>query len=333
MAGLFSLASPVTSLTTVFVAWKAVLLAFALGAVFGPDYDTSTSLFFDRLYGSRARVPYLAASLTRWDALYFVQHARQGYVFEQQWAFGAAMPALVRALVALMPAWLVDTDAIATEPLVAVAVAHASHLAAVLALYRLTLLLSGDVKLAYVASALHVFSPAGVFLSAPYAESPFAALSFAGILLFALGVKNKREPVKRFAYIVAAGAVLGLSTSFRSNGLATGALFAVGAVNCLVALAREPSVGRLVALAAPGIGGLCVAAGSVVPQFFAWKRYCRDALPELGPRPWCSRTIPSIYGFVQEEYWSVWPESGPALRPLPPFLLPSARRRVAPLRC
>ena len=241
--------------------------------------------------------------LTRWDALYFVQYARQGYVFEQQWAFGAAMPAAVRAVMALIPSWLVDTDAVVIEPLVAIALVHACHLTAVLALYRLTMLLSNDNKLAFVASALHIFSPAGVFLSAPYAESPFAALAFVGNLLFALGIKNKREPVKRFVLIVGAGIVFGLSTSFRTNGLASGALFAVGAINCLMAFMKEPSVGRVLALAAPGIGGLCVAAGSVIPQYFAWKRYCHDALPELGPRPWCSRTIPSIYEFVQEEYW------------------------------
>lgn len=303
MPALFSLETPVKSLTTLFVAWKAVLLAFALGAVIGPDYDTSTSIFFEILYGSKAHVPYLATVLTRWDALYFVQYARQGYVFEQQWAFGAAMPAAVRAVMGLIPSWLVDTDAVVIEPLVAIALVHVCHLTAVLALYRLTMLLSNDNKLAFVASALHVFSPAGVFLSAPYAESPFAALAFVGNLLFALGIKNKREPMKRFVLIVGAGIVFGLSTSFRTNGLASGALFAVGAINCLMALMKEPSVGRVLALAAPGIGGLCVAAGSVIPQYFAWKRYCHDALPELGPRPWCSRTIPSIYEFVQEEYW------------------------------
>lgn len=307
MAALFDLAAPVRSLVLVFAAWKSVLLAFALGAVIGPDYDTSTSLFFDRLYGSGVGVPRLAASLTRWDALYFVQYAREGYVFEQQWAFGAAMPALVRlltaAVAAVAPAWLVDTAAVAVEPLVAVALAHACHLVAVVALYRLTLLLAADARLAYVAAVLHVFSPAGVFLSAPYAESPFAALTFVGTLLFALALAPRRAPARRFACMVAAGAVLGLATAFRSNGLASGALFAVAAANGLVALAREPCAARAWALFAPGLGGLCVAAGSAVPQYYAWKRYCRDAVPELGPRPWCARAVPSVYSFVQQEYW------------------------------
>ncbi|ODA80790.1 hypothetical protein RJ55_03750 [Drechmeria coniospora] len=304
-ATLFNVSRPIQSLTALFVGWKAVLLAFALGAVIGPDYDTSTSLFFDRLYGNKTRVSPLAASLTRWDALYFVQHARQGYVFEQQWAFGAAMPGLVRALVSLIPSWMADGNGVALEPLVAIALAHLAHLTAVLALYRLTMILSAERKLAFVASALHIFSPAGIFLSAPYAESPFAGLTFIGNVLFALSIKNRSDPLARSVLIVGAGIVFGLATAFRSNGLGSGVLFAVSAVHGLAALARERTVANLMGLAAAGIGGLCVAAGSALPQFVAWKRYCDDALPELGPRPWCSRTIPSIYTFVQEEYWNV----------------------------
>lgn len=298
----FSTSQPAKSLTALFAAWKGFLLAIALGAAVGADYDTSTSLFFERLYGRHARVPAIAARLTRWDALYYMHYARNGYVYEQEWAFGAAMPTAVRGILALLPSWGRDADA-AVEPLVAIAVAHVSHLIAVLALYRLTMVISNDAKLAFVASALHIISPAGLFLSAPYAESPFACLSFVGNLLFALGIRNKRDQGKRFALIVGAGAVFGLATAFRSNGLSSGVLFAVGAANCFLAFARGPSLSRLLTLTAPVIGGVCVAAGSVVPQFVAWRRYCGASLDGLEPRPWCSRTIPSIYTFVQDEYW------------------------------
>lgn len=282
---------PVASLTALFVLWKGFLLVVALAAV--ADYDTSTALFLARL---DAPVPAVAARLTRWDAIYFVDQARHGYGFEQQWAFAAALPRLVRALVSLLPA-------AAPEPLVAVAVAHASHLVAVLALHRLALVLCADARLALVAAALHVVSPAGLFLSAPYAESPFAALSFVGSLLFALGVDYRRRSVTRAAAIVAAGVLLGLATAFRSNGLSHGLLFAAASLRRLVAAVRRPRPSSILALAAPVAGGICVAAGSVVPQVVAWQRYCRDVPAGLEPRPWCSRTVPSIYAFVQSEYW------------------------------
>ena len=300
----FSVSRPATSLTALFAAWKGFLLAIALGAAVGPDYDTSTSLFFERLHGRDAHVPALAARLTRWDALYFMHYTRNGYVYEQEWAFGAIMPMVVRGILALSPFGARDAaDAAVLEPLVAIAIAHVSHLIAVLALYRLTMLLCNDAKLAFVASALHIISPAGLFLSAPYAESPFACLSFVGNLLFALGIRNKRDQLKRFALIVSAGAVFGLATAFRSNGLSSGVLFAVGAVNCFLAFVKGPNLSKLLALAAPIIGGICVAAGSVVPQFVAWRRYCHEIQDGLEARPWCSRTIPSIYTYVQDEYW------------------------------
>lgn len=310
-------ARPVRFLLALFAACKCFLLAVALGAAVGSDYDTSTSLFFDGLYGSDARVPALAARLTRWDALYFVKRARSDYVYEQEWAFGAGMPTLVGALGAALP------SGTATEALVAMAVAHASHLLAALALHRLTLVVSGDAKLALVAAALHLVSPAGLFLSVPYAESPFACLSFAGNLLFALGIRNKGYPARRAAAVVGAGAIFGLATAFRSNGLSNGVLFAVGAANCLVLLARELGAARLLALAAPVVGGLCVAAGSVVPQAVAWRRYCAAALPGLEPRPWCLRTVPSIYAFVQAEYWNVGFLRYWTVHQLPLFLMAS----------
>ncbi|PHH88908.1 hypothetical protein CDD83_6888 [Cordyceps sp. RAO-2017] len=315
----FSPSQPIRSLTALFALWKGFLLAVALGAAaLGPGYDTSTSLFAQRLYGSRARVPAVAAALTRWDALYYMHYVRSGYVYEQEWAFGAAMPLLVRALAAAIP-----SAGHQLEPLLAVVVAHASHLAAVLALYRLTAVVCGDARIAFISSALHILSPAGLFLSAPYAESPFAALSFVGCLLFALGIKNKHRAATRAAAVIGAGVVFGLATAFRSNGLSSGLLFAVGALRCLVVFARSPTWSRLLALAAPVIGGLCVALGSVIPQALAWKRYCRDSPAELEVRPWCLRTVPSIYTFVQSEYWNVGFLRYWTLNQLPLFLLAS----------
>ncbi|EQK97835.1 glycosyltransferase family 76 [Ophiocordyceps sinensis CO18] len=320
MGTFLSASRPLTSLTALFVLWKGFLLLVALGAALGADYDTSTSLFFARLYGSRTRVSALATRLTRWDALYFMHHAREGYVFEQEWAFSAALPLVVRGLLSVLP---LPVDDAAWEPVVAIAIVHASHLVAVLALHRLTMVVCGDAKLALVASALHVVSPAGLFLSAPYAESPFAALSFVGSLLFALGIKHKRHWAKRAVAIVGAGVAFGLATAFRSNGLSNGLLFAVGAFKCLDVFVRKPSISRLLALVAPVVGGLCVAAGSVVPQAAAWRRFCRDAPAGLEPRPWCSRTVPSIYTFVQSEYWDVGFLRYWTLNQLPLFLLAS----------
>ncbi|KAI9151935.1 GPI mannosyltransferase 2 [Paramyrothecium foliicola] len=295
---------PRLALTVTFLAWKLFLLAITLGSAVGPDYDTSTSLFYERVYGAGAQVPVLARRLTRWDGLYFVHASRNGYVYEQEWAFGTGLTTLIETLVKLGQALGVDPESV-SEPRVAIDIANLSHLVAVLALYQFALLISKDRKLAFTASALHVFSPAGLFLCAPYAESPFACLSFIGNLLFALSLRDDLAGMQRDLMQVVAGIVFGLSTTFRSNGLLSGLLFAVEAATCLLVFTRRPSLASLRRLVAPVLGGLCVAAGTVVPQYVAWKRYCS---PELGAnelRPWCARLMPSIYGFVQDHYWNV----------------------------
>lgn len=282
---------PVLSLTVLFTAWKTLLLSIAVAASIAPDYDTSTSLFFTVLYGSAAPASVsLATRLTRWDALYFVHDAVLGKVYEQEWAFGGGLPAVVRALGGKV-----------SEPLVAIAVANVSHFLGMLALYQLTVVLCNNRKLAFISAALHVLSPAGLFLSAPYAESTFSCLSFIANLLFALALKNKDDTLKRDSAIILSGLLYGISCTFRSNGVFGGLLFAVQVTKELLALTRGFSFSKVLRLVAPIIGGLFVTAGFISPQVVAWVRYCDGGSGE--PRPWCTRLIPSIYTFVQEQYW------------------------------
>ncbi|KFA75769.1 hypothetical protein S40288_07905 [Stachybotrys chartarum IBT 40288] len=295
---------PRLALAAAFAAWKSLLLAIALGTALAADYDTSTSVFFDVVYGAGARVPALAHRLTRWDALYFVHAAHRGYVYEQEWAFGTGLPMVVRAVLGAARVLGVPLDGV-SEPVTAIAIAHISHLGAVLALYELTILLFQNRRLAFVASVLHVISPAGLFLSAPYAESPFACLSFLGLLLFALSIQNGADGMTRHVTQVAAGAIFGLTTLLRSNGVLNGLLFAVEAVHCLLAFVKRPGFHQVLHLVAPILGGLLVAAGFVAPQAVAWTIYCGTDIRTVETRAWCTRLVPSIYGFVQEHYWNV----------------------------
>ncbi|KAF7558477.1 hypothetical protein G7046_g5684 [Stylonectria norvegica] len=295
---------PFLSLTAVFTAWKAFLLAIALGAAIGPNYDTSTSLFFEHVYGNATQASALATRLTRWDALYYMHDARLGKIYEQEWAFGSGMPTAVSGIGAGLRAIGVETSGV-WEPLLAIAVAHVSHFIAVLALYQLTVVICNDRKLAFVASIVHILSPAGLFLSSPSAESLFSCLSFVGNLLFALALKDGSRVWRWNLGLIGGGISFGIATTVRSNGLFGGVLFAVEAVKRLSALRDTPSFSRLLRLVAPVVGGLCVAAGAVIPQAIAWKRYCAESATNGELRPWCSRLVPSIYTFVQEEYWNV----------------------------
>lgn len=86
---------PVRSLIGAFAAWKTLLLAIAIGSGVGPAYDTSTTLVSPLVLSPKESAWDLATKLTRWDAIYYVQSARRGYLFEQEWAFGSGLPTVI----------------------------------------------------------------------------------------------------------------------------------------------------------------------------------------------------------------------------------------------
>lgn len=64
----------------------------------GIGYDTSTSLLLHRnnehgvkVSSTPNEMPDRLFNLVRWDAIYYVQMARMGHVFEQEWAFGVGL--------------------------------------------------------------------------------------------------------------------------------------------------------------------------------------------------------------------------------------------------
>lgn len=85
--------SPYTTLTATFLSWKAVLFAIAAGSRVGPTYDSSSSLLVP------ASPPTFLTRLSSWDAIYFLKAAHRGYLFEQEWAFGSALPNTVSLII------------------------------------------------------------------------------------------------------------------------------------------------------------------------------------------------------------------------------------------
>lgn len=180
-----------------------------------------------------------------------------------------------------------------------------AHLLSVLTLFVLTLAVfpGSSADFALKASLLHVISPAGLFLSAPFAESSCALLSFLGMLAFA---RSRAGPASTTTWaqdqlVLLAGLVFGIAATFRSNAILNGLLLLAEAFRTLYSLIYDFHLTKVRRLLVTGLAGLFVAAGFLLPQYLAYREYCTPS--NLQPREWCERTLPSIYTFVQAHYW------------------------------
>lgn len=161
--------------------------------------------------------------------------------------------------------------------------------------------------MALLTACLHILSPAGLFLSAPYGESLFSLLSFMGSFLYIWsGQKLVGGSVFRSNTATLASAVVfSASCMVRSNGILNGILFLHDFVLQVMAVVvgsnskPENLLSRLLRIGILGAGGVIIGLGIVVPQAIAWKDYCTEG----NNRPWCSKTVPSVYLWVQDYYW------------------------------
>lgn len=114
--------NPKIPLLLLFACWKTLLILIAFLSP-APGYDTSTSLlgaaekplldFHIDKYHPSTSIERLLSKLCRWDAIYFTEIARRGYVHEQEWAFGWGFTRLLSfvakstiTIIKIMRCWL-----------------------------------------------------------------------------------------------------------------------------------------------------------------------------------------------------------------------------------
>ena len=154
-------------------------------------------------------------------------------------------------------------------------------------------------------AALHIINPAGAFLLSPYSEALFSFLNILGFQLYLSGLRNHRQRSTVLAEIqcLAAGAVFGLATTVRSNGLLSGALFLYDATVTAISVSKGKfSIERYRWLIVIAIGGCLIALGAIIPQYRVYEKYCTLDTGHK-TRAWCNDYVPSIYGWVQRHYW------------------------------
>lgn len=267
----------------------ALVLAVAsapLGQWLGPAADFFLSRVVDRL--------------VVWDAVYFADLFAHGLSYEHQYVFCPVWWRVVR--------WVCGWGGITNfyaRVLVATAGSNAAHFAAAVVLHHYTRAvfagarLFSPARMAWAALVAFVLSPAGVFLTAPYAELAAALCSFGCLHLRERGAAQMSR-----ALYVASGAAAAAAYGCRANCLLLGGVYLFDlaggetwwAVPAPMAAARR-TVPRWWAVAA----GLVLAAALVVSNAVSYVAVCG-----AGDRgEWCDAAVPVLFAYAQAHYWNV----------------------------
>ncbi|KAI8592902.1 GPI mannosyltransferase 2 [Geranomyces variabilis] len=307
--------SPLAQKAVVYRAATTRLLFLLLAVcshAFASDYDASTAAMLAAPTPTAkaenthtVTLNSLLAPFVRWDAVYFLAIADRGYVHEQEFAFFPGLPLVMRAVAAWIPGLQRDQALM----LAGVIVSNLSFVAAAVVLYRLGCVVLGDERQAYRAAILFAITPAGLFMSAIYTESLFALLSFSGMLCFS----NGRSVL---AALLWAGATL-----VRANGVLHAGFFIwAGAVAPFIAKKKISATSFVLGFMKAARLAVLVAAPFVAIQWYAYGLFC-NAASSVPERPWCTSHLPSIYSFVQKEYWNNGYLTYYEARQIPNFLL------------
>lgn len=210
----------------------AIICVGALAAAGFPTYDTSGHDVFrpSRKVADARPVDNLVLiavnHLAHWDGQYFSHLAAGAYDELQFYAFFPGLPTAIRCTRALL-APLVAIQLLGDRPaylLAGVLVSLATFVAAAWMLQRLTLQVTGNMRLANLSALLFCVGPLGVFSVAVYSESLFSALSFTGMSACESALARARTGEVRKAYLCLALATCAFTSAAatRSNGLLLG---------------------------------------------------------------------------------------------------------------
>ncbi|GLJ22031.1 hypothetical protein SUGI_0412820 [Cryptomeria japonica] len=249
-----------------------------------------------------------------WDSVYYVRIAQCGYEYEQTYAFLPLLPLSMLFLSKTVLAPLIPV--LGQRAVLALSGYILNNIAFVFAglfLYKLTLLVLKDPKLALRTVALFCFNPASIFYSSIYSESLFSLLSFAGIYFLLSGMNWK------------ATLLFAMSSAVRSNGVINAGFILFQAMHqAYEAFFRQKLVLlALQVLFVACLRSVCVFAPFLFFQLYGFLNICHGESSSQGSRPWCTANVPYLYGFVQSHYWEVGFLRYFQLKQLPNFLLAS----------
>lgn len=261
----------------------------------------------------------LVGGNSKWDALYFLDIARNGYQYEQNMAFFPLLPFLVHLLGTILnPIQEYSRLHDKTSMILAATVINlTAFVLAALGLFCLTKRVFHDQKLAYMTALFFCFNPASVFFSAAYSESVFAMTQFWGMYY----MENDAPSYLSTAVLLALG------SATRSNGMVSIGFIAYKILTDMLRTScgkfkvdrRWTLYGTLLLKASQMLLLVSIIALPFVAfQYYGFMLFCRSAITP----PWCKYSlVPLPYSYMQKQYWNVGFLKYYELKQLPNFLL------------
>ncbi|KAG1724094.1 glycosyltransferase family 76 protein [Suillus paluster] len=263
------------------VARLAVWTLVSISAYLLPLFDASPDIGTSRSWDS---------VLLRWDAFHFAHIAKEGYVYEYEWAFFNGLPLLMRVSAHLQALAGFGSNDWAT--LLRGGACMAVLCDSTQVLYHLSLHHLHSPSLAFLSTALSVFSssPAALRL-ASYNEPFFTYFSYRGMLACAR------------SQWIAASICFALASMFRSNGIFLSGFILWGMLITPFLTGRKDLLTHTRLLKC-----VLLTALPLIPfihhNIIAYLVFCTPSTTRIPD--WCATSmIPSIYSHVQSKYWNV----------------------------
>ncbi|KAI0093305.1 GPI mannosyltransferase 2 [Irpex rosettiformis] len=269
-----------------FAAWLLTLILLYVSSLL-PLFDSSPDVVLQRTT-LRERLAY---PLLRWDAFHFVHIAQEGYVYEHEWAFlhgiAAAMKYPAR-LLRILGLTETTTGSFSTSDLLLSGALLSCLCGSTTTLYRLTLHHFGSPSVAYLAALLSLLPSSPVTLRfSVYNEPFFTYLSYKGMLSCAT------------QDLVAATVFFTGAASLRSNGFMLSGFIVWKSIVEPILAGKRLSIHQISLV---GVSTGLIFGPFALHQYSAYKAFC---LHDSQDFPWCSATLPSVYGYVQAKYWNI----------------------------
>ena len=308
--------SPMRTIALRFLLFKIVqvfILCFTPG-----EFDTSSNFLYesyredklqlidDWLLSSRIGVFILdniIDKLIRWDVVHIGDMFVNGIKYEHQFVFCPLWWRLIKRI-------KIGGSNYYKKIVLGTVIANICHFGACIVLYYLTIQVfktsgifrSQRYKIALNASFIYIISPAGIFLTAPYAESAAAFCSFLAIYLREVAIDRRvisisgtQETLKKgYGYktlYLLSGTFTAAAYCMRSNCILLGIMYLIDAYH--FAFRRKNLKNLIFAFAS----GSLLFFALVLLNWYPYSVFC----PARGE--WCNEWPPLLYKYAQSYYW------------------------------